>query len=90
MARTIRIDFDACPQDGWLVTRVLNFKEEVYRELRRGGHATAVDPSAVDQGLSSLVLTVASKRSLGSVSAAIASALSRHDVAGAVHVSRAS
>ena len=88
MAHTIHIEINASLQDSWLVHRVLSFKEEIHREFLRSGHAAITDPTAVDRALSSLGITVASKRSLGSVSAIITKALKHYEVGDAVRVSR--
>ena len=90
MAHTINIEINASLQDSWLIHCILNFKEELHREFLRSGHATIADPTVVDHALSPLSIIVASKRSLGSVSAMIAKALKHYEVAAAIRVSRAS
>ena len=86
MAHTINIEINASLQDSWLIHCILNFKEEIHRELLRNGHAVITDPAAVDRALSPLSITVASKRACSNVSAIITKALKRHEVADAVRV----
>ena len=90
MPRLFKIKVSASLQDDWLISRVLDFKEDLHREFLRGGQATVVDPSAVDRALVPLNIVVASKRALGSVFAFITKPIQRHDVAAAIRVSRVS
>jgi hypothetical protein len=90
MAHVINIEINASLQDSWLIHCILNFKEEIHRELLRSGHGTITDPTAVDRALLPLSITVASKRSLGSVFTIITNALKHYELSDAVRVSRGS
>ena len=88
MAYTINIEIEAALQDSWLVHRLLNFKEDLHREFVRNGQAVIADIGAIDRALDPLTITIASKRSLSSVTAFISKSLLRHDVAEAVRMTR--
>ena len=86
MAHTIRMTVRASLQDGDLIFRVLNFKEDVHRELIRERRGVVDDPMAMSRALAPVVITVPRKRHLGRLSLTIAEALRRHEVGHAVQV----
>jgi hypothetical protein len=88
MSRMIQIEVNASLEDSGLIHRILNFKEDLYRDCLREGTATIADTGAVDRALDPLTIEVSSKRTLASVSKSIERALLRHQVAGNVKVQR--
>ena len=69
-----------------LIFRILNFKEDIHRELLLGNYGTVVDATAMDRALAPVTITVPRKRHYGHISRVMAEALRRHGVADAIQI----
>ena len=86
MAHTIQMTVTASLKDGDLIYRILNFKEDVHRELIQGRYAVVSDPAAMDRALVPVTITVPRKRHFDHLSPFVAEALRRHEVERAVQI----
>ena len=64
MPYLLQIEFPVSLEDSSLVSRILNFKDELYGEFHRHAGAEIVNPDAVDIALAPLTIRVRSKRFL--------------------------
>jgi len=78
MSYLVRIGFAASLEESSLVGRILNFKEELYREFRDHAGAEIIDNAAVDVALAPLEIKIRSKRFLTTVTECIRKA-SEHE-----------
>ena len=88
MAYVFEITVSASPGDGELLTRVLDFKEDLHRECFRADYVSVSDPVAVDSALMPVSFTVNSKGGLAQFTKLIKKMLARHRVEHVVRVKR--
>ncbi len=74
--------------DGDLITRILNFKEDLHRGCFRGDDVFVSDPKAVDSALMPVSFSVHSKAALARFTKLIKKSLAVHRVEEAVRVTR--
>ena len=60
----MHIEFPITLQESSLVARILNFKDELYREFHGHAGVEIVNPDAVDMALAPLTIRIRSKRFL--------------------------
>ena len=87
MAHTIHIAVNASLKDSDLIFRILNFKEDIHREILRRDCGVVANPASVDQALAPVTITIARKRQFEHLSSFIAGRLDHHSVAEAVRIS---
>ena len=88
MAYIFDITVSASLADGELITRILDFKEDLHRECFHGDDVSVSDPKAVDSALMPLSFSVNSKAGLARFTKLIKKSLALHSVARAVRVTR--
>jgi hypothetical protein len=88
MAYIFDIAVSASLKDGDLISRILNFKEDLHRECFRGDDVSVSDPKAVDSALMPLSFSVRSKAGLSRFTKVVKKSLALHRVENAVRVSR--
>lgn len=88
MAYIFDITVSASLEDGDLITRILDFKEDLHRECFRGDDVTVSDPTAVDSALMPVSFTVRSKVGLARFTKVIKRSLAAYGVGDAVQVTR--
>lgn len=62
MAHTIHLKVSASLKDSDLIFRILNFKEDMYRELLRGEFGVVSEPGSMDKALAPVTITIPRKR----------------------------
>ena len=88
MAYTFEIIVSASLEDGDLLTRVLDFKEDLHRECFRGQDVSVSDPTAIDSALMPVSFSVCSKAGLARFTKLIKKARGKHRVEHVVQVTR--
>ena len=88
MAYVFDITVSASLEDGELISRILDFKEDLHRECFCGEEVFVSDPAAVDSALMPVSFSVRSKAGLARFSKSIQKSLARHRVEHAVQVAR--
>lgn len=88
MAYVFDITVSASLEDGDLITRILDFKEDLHRECFRSDDVTVSDPKAVDSALMPLSFSVHSKAGLARFTKLIKKSLALHQVEEAVRIAR--
>ena len=88
MAYVFDIVVSASLEDGELISRILDFKEDLHRECFRGDEVSVSDPAAVDSALMPVRFSVRSKAGSGRFSNLIQKSLALHRVEHAVQVTR--
>ncbi|RYD84142.1 MAG: hypothetical protein EOP84_06310 [Verrucomicrobiaceae bacterium] len=88
MAYIFNIKVSASLQDGDLLTRILDFKEDLHRQCFGTEDITVSDPKAVDSALLPLSFSVQSKAGLARFTKLIKKSAAFHRVEQAVQVSR--
>jgi hypothetical protein len=88
MAYILDITVSASLADSDLISRILDFKEDLHRECFRGEDVSVSDPKAVDSALMPLSFSVSSKPGLSRFTKLIKKSLRHHRVEFAVQVSR--
>ncbi len=88
MAYIFDITVSAELDDGDLISRILDFKEDLQRECFRGEDVSVSDPEAVDSALMPLSFSVRSKPRLARFTKLIQKSLALHRVEHAVKVAR--
>lgn len=88
MAYVFDITVSASLDDGAVLTRILDFKEDLHRECFRGDYVSVSDPAAVDSALLPLSFSVRSKTGLAQFSKLIHKSLTGHRVEHVVRVTR--
>lgn len=87
MAHTIRFTINASLEDSRLVSRILDFKEDIFRELFRKNLGTVVDPESIDRALAPVTIIIPRKRHYDYMATFIPEALDRHEVNHVVQIS---
>ncbi len=87
MAYVFTITVSASLEDG-LISRVLDFKEDLHRECYRSDDVSVSDSRAIDSALMPVSFSVRSKSALARFSKALEKSLSHHRVDHVVHVTR--
>ncbi len=88
MAYVFDITVSASLKDSDLITRILDFKEDLHRECFRRDDVSVSDPKAVDSALMPLSFSVNSKAGLAHFTKLIKKSLTLHRVGEAVQVTR--
>lgn len=88
MAYIFDITVSASLQDGDLISRILDFKEDLHRACFRAEDVTVSDAKAVDSALMPLSFSVHSKAGLSRFTKTIKKSLALHGVESAVKVTR--
>ena len=88
MAYVFEITVSASLEDGELITRVLDFKEDLHRECFRADYVSISDPAAVDFALMPVSFSVNSKGGLAQFTKLIKKSLALHRVEHAIRVTR--
>jgi hypothetical protein len=88
MAYIFDITVSASLEDGDLITRILDFKEDLHREFFRGEYVSVSDPTAVDSALMPVSFSVRSKAGLAQFKKLIQKSLALHRVEHVVQVTR--
>jgi len=88
MAYIFDITVSASLEDGGLITRILDFKEDLHRECFRADDVTVSDPRAVDSALMPVSFTIHSKAGLARFTQLIKKSLAAYRVQEAVQVRR--
>jgi hypothetical protein len=88
MAYVFDITVSASLEDGDLITRILDFKEDLHRQCFRGDDASVSDPKAVDSALMPLSFSIRSKAGLARFSKLVEKSLALHGVGQAVQITR--
>ena len=88
MAYIFDITVSASLEDGDLISRILDFKEDLYRECFRGYDVSVSDSKAIDSVLAPVTFSVSSKGSLARFSTLLKKLMASHGVADVVHVTR--
>lgn len=86
MAHTIHITVNASLKDSDLIFRILNFKEDMHRELLQGKFGVVAEPKSMDNALAPVTITIPRKRRFDHLSSFMTDALERHDVGHAVQI----
>ena len=87
MAHTIKMTVTASLKDSDLIFRILNFKEDMHRELLQGEYGTVAEPASMDRALAPVTITIPRKRHYDHITSFMAHALQEHAVGHAVHTS---
>ena len=82
------ITVSASLKDGDLISRILDFKEDLHRECFRAKYVTVSDAAAVDSALHPLSFCVRSKAGLAQFTKLIQKSLALHRVEQAVQITR--
>jgi hypothetical protein len=88
MPYIVDITVSASLKDGDLISRILDFKEDLHRECFRAEYVTVSDPAAVDSALRPVSFSVRSKAGLAQFTKLIQKSQALHRVEHAVHVTR--
>lgn len=88
MAHVFDVTVTASLEDGDLVHRILNFKENLHRECYRNHDVTVLDPAAIDAALMPVSFSVHSKAGLARFQKLVKKALAHYQVEHVVRVSR--
>ncbi len=88
MAYVFDITVTASLEDGDLISRISDFKEDLQREYYRGNDVSVSDPHSLDSALMPVSLSVNTKGALARISKLIKKSLERHQVEHAVRVAR--
>ena len=67
MAYVFEITVSASLEDGELLTRILDFKEDLHRECFRADYVSVSDPAAVDSALMPVSFSVKFQKRFGSI-----------------------
>ena len=86
MAHTIQMTVNASLKEADLIFRILNFKEDIHRELLQGEYGTVAEPASMDKALAPVTITIPRKRHCDHITSFMAGALGRHAVGHAVHI----
>jgi hypothetical protein len=86
MARIFDITVSASLEDRSLLTRILDFKEDLYRECIRADYLSVSDPDAIDRALAPVSFSVRSKPGLARFKQLVQKSLKLHNVEQAVEV----
>jgi len=73
-------------KDADLVFRILNFKEDMYRELLQGEYGTVAQPASMDKALAPVTIIIPRKRHYDHITSFMADAIGKHAVGHAVHI----
>jgi hypothetical protein len=88
MAYVFHITVSASLEDGDIIRRILDFKEDLHRECFRCDDLAVSDPAAIDSALSPVSFSVRSKAGLARFTKLIQKSLARRQVEHAVQVAR--
>jgi hypothetical protein len=88
MAHVFDITVRATLEDGDLISRILDFKEDLHRECFRSDDVTVSDSSAVDSALKAVSFSVRSKAGLSRFTKLIQKSLALHRVEHAIQITR--
>lgn len=88
MAYIFDITVTASLEDSALISRVLDFKEDLHRECFRSDDVTVSDSRAIDSALVPLSFSVGSKAGLARFTKLLKRSLDRYDVGHVVKVAR--
>ena len=88
MAYVFDITVSASLTDGDLITRILDFKEDLHHECFRSDGVSVSDPKAADSALMPVTFSVDSKARLARFTKLIKKSLALHRVGQAVQVTR--
>ena len=88
MAYIFDITVSASLEDGDLITRILDFKEDLHRECFRNEDVSVSDPTAVDSALIPVSFSVHSKTGLTRFTKLIKKSLALRRVGQAVQITR--
>ena len=88
MAYVFEITVSAALEDGELITRILDFKEDLHRECFRADYVSVSDPVAIDTALMPVSFSVNSKGGLAQFTKLIKKSLALHRVEHAVRITR--
>jgi len=88
MAYVFDITVDASLEDSDLISRILDFKEDLHRECFRSDYLTVSSDVAVDRALESVSFTVSSKGGLSKSTKLMKKSMTRHGVEDAIVVRR--
>jgi hypothetical protein len=88
MAYVFDITVTASLDDNDLISRVLDFKEDLHRECFRTDEISVSDPRAVDSALMPLSFSVHSKAGLARFSKLVKKSLALHRVEHVIQVTR--
>ncbi len=88
MAHIFDITVTASLEDSDLISRILDFKEDLHRECFRHDDVTVSDAAAVDYALAPVSFSVRSKGGLARFTKLVQKSLALHRVERAVHVTR--
>jgi hypothetical protein len=88
MAYVFDITVTASLEDSDLISRVLDFKEDLHRECFRADDVSVSDPRAIDAALMPVSFSVRSKDGLARFSKLIKKSLAHHQVEKVVHITR--
>ena len=88
MAHVFDIKVTATLEDGELLSRILDFKEDLHRQCYRTDYVTVSDPAAVDSALAAVSFSVKSKAGVAEFKQLIKKSLARHKVGHVVQVTR--
>lgn len=88
MAYVFDITVSASLADGDLITRILDFKEDLHRECFRGDDISVSDPKAVDSALMPVSFSVRSQAGLARFTKLLKKSLALHRVEQVVRVTR--
>ena len=86
MAHTIQMTVTASLRDDDLLTRILDFKEDVNKELIQGRYGTVENPAVMSRALAPVTITIPRKRHFDHLSPLVAELLRRHEVEQAVRI----
>ena len=88
MAYIFDITVSASLNDGDLITRILDFKEDLHRDCFRNDDVSVSDPKAVDSALMPVSFLVHSKEGLARFTKLVKKSLAIHRVQQAVQIKR--
>lgn len=74
-------------KDTDLIFRILNFKEDIHRELLQGEYGMVAETASIDRALAPVTISISRKRHFDHVSLFMADALQRYEVIDAIHIS---
>jgi hypothetical protein len=86
MAHTIQMTVNTSVKDSNLIFRILNFKEDMHRELLQGEYGTVAEPASMDNAFAPVTITIPRKRHYDHIVSFMAGALGKHAVGHAVHL----
>lgn len=88
MAYIFDITVTAPLENDELISRILDFKDDLHRECFRGDDVSVLDGTAADSALAPLSFSVRSKEGLALFTRVVKKSLAHHCVENAVKVSR--